>query len=178
MNTMKTLPFRRWTAASRVRLIGALCLAFALLVGCTSPSEPKPPAPTLADDPAVQALQSAVDHIRHQNEVLVQVERAERRTQAPAERPADVEALNRSLEIRNWSGTALEAVRTVGNQIAYSVEVSGSRPPVAPLVSLDAAGKSAWDVIYDIADQAERALDLRIDIEREVIVIAYRDRED
>jgi len=157
-------------------IIGALTVSAALLAGCASQPEPAPTY-TLEDDPAVAVLQDAVAHIERQNEILVQVERGERGAKPPTSRPDDVPALGTTIEMRNWSGTALEAVRAVADQISYQVNLSGARPPVAPLVSLAARGKDAWDVIYDIADQAERALDLRIDVDREIVTIAYRDRE-
>ena len=153
---------------------GVAMAAAIVLAGCAS--EPAPTDYSLADDPAVQVLQDAVQTIEHQNEILVQVERGERATKRPTPRPDDVEALSESVEMRNWSGPALEAVRTVGSAIAYDVRISGSRPAVTPLVSVDSRGKDAWDVLYDIADQTDRALDLRIDPDRERITVAYRDR--
>lgn len=161
----------RWAAG------GALLLTGLLAGGCAT-QQPPEPTYTLEDDPAVATLQDAVAHIERQNEILVQVERGERAAKQPTERPADVPALGESIEMRNWSGPALEAARTVADRIGYEVRISGARPPVAPLVSLDARGKDAWDVIYDIADQAERAMDLRLDVDREIMTVAYRDREE
>ena len=142
------------------------------LSGCATSPEP---APTLADDPAIQTIHQAVEHIEDQHKVLVQVEREERATTPPPARP-DGEEFETLVYLRNWNGAAFPALEAVAARMGYVMEVSGTRPAVKPMISIDADGVPAYDVLVDIADQGDRHFDLRIDEKRKVLILAYRDR--
>lgn len=146
-------------------------MAAALLIGgcATVP----PPTQSLADDPAITTIHEAVDQIKKENSMLVQIERGEKPISKRAAMP-DIAEFKVPVYLRNWNGPAILGVKAVAADMGYVVKEAGNAPVIAPLVSLDANGDRAYDVLNNISDQCQRHLDLRVDVASKTIFIDYK----
>jgi len=155
----------------RQSLAVAALFGATMLAGCatTTPVDDR----TLDNDPAMKTIQEAVRHIEKQNAMLVQIEQGKDPIPAPAAKPEGIEEFDRLVYLRNWNGPAMKAINQVAATMGYRTTISGSVPAIEPTVSLDVNGEPAYDVLRDISDQGQRQFDLRIDIDRKLINVAF-----
>lgn len=151
----------------------ALAAGTVAMAGCANTTQVRDT--TLDDDPALKTIQEATRHIEKQNSMLVQIEQAENPTPSPTQKPAN-EEFDRLVYLRNWNGSATKAVSRVAEIMGYRSRITGNIPAIEPLVSIDANGETAYDVLMDISDQGNRQYDIRVNIKERVINIAFLDK--
>jgi len=155
-----------WKTLAAVSLAGGPLL----ISGCAT----KDVAPT-GPDPAVIAMQQAMERIEEQHSSLMAIERGRSAIPTGAERPPNRPELGIPIHLRHWNGPAHEALKAVAEDIGYTFKTSGERPAIEPMASLDADGEEAFVVLQNLSDQGGTRYRVRLDLPARTVVMVYRD---
>jgi len=146
-------------------LIGSLCI---LATGCASLGESERPT----TDPAIEALQKSAGEVSRSFELMASIEQG---NAAPPIMPKPTSAdLHAVINLPAWTGPMEKATEAVANQIGYRVSVLGKPRSVEPIVTIDARGKAAYEVLRNIGLQGGTTAGLRVDTRDRTITVIYQ----
>lgn len=156
-----------WKNAAVIAVTGG-----ALLLGGCATQVVAPPTKT---DPALIAMQQAMERIEEQHAMLAVIERGRSPVPVGASRPPNHPELAIPIYLRHWNGPAHQALEAVARDIGYTFKTSGERPAIEPMAALDANGEEAFVVLQNLSDQGGPRYRVRIDLPARAIVIVYRE---
>lgn len=157
----KTTPF--YTALALTGMIAVSGCAFNNNTGHQLVAEP---------DSVSLRLAASVDRASAALETLASVEQARTPlanvspvTDAPRE-------LLRSISV-NWVGPIEQITQRLAERVGYNFNVSGIRPPVPVVVTLNAVEKPVIDVLRDLGLQGGTRADVVVDAENRTVEVSY-----
>lgn len=157
----KTTPF--YTALALTSMIAVSGCAFNNNTGHQLVAEP---------DSISLRLAASVDRASAALETLASVEQARTPlanvspvTDAPRE-------LLRSISV-NWVGPIEQITQRLAERVGYNFNVSGIRPPVPVVVTLNAVEKPVIDVLRDLGLQGGTRADVVVDAENRTVEVSY-----